>query len=123
MRKLLAMLTILIVGCATAYPQSAFEETRRCPGPIKRTVDGSILRRADVLIAFRNLYPCPETGRSTGACPGWAIDHVIPLAVGGCDAVRNLQWLPHSLKSAPVTGKDRFERLIYATPPQMFHAK
>jgi len=34
----------------------------------------------------------PRTGRTTGACPGYVKDHVLPLACGGPDAVSNLQW-------------------------------
>lgn len=39
---------------------------------------------------------------SDGACPGWNIDHVVPLCRGGADAVWNLQWLTvaqHKLKT------------------------
>lgn len=88
-------------------------ETRYCGPEIKRDAAGRIERRADVLRAFRDLYPCPATGEKRAACPGWAIDHVIPLAVGGCDSVSNLQWLPNHLKSCAGTCKDRWERRIY----------
>lgn len=67
-----------------------------------------------MLRAFRKLYPCPATGKTQGACDGWAIDHVIPLACGGCDAVSNLTWLPTAIKScAGTTCKDRWERNVY----------
>jgi hypothetical protein len=91
-------------------------ETRHCGEPA-RTAAGLIIRRVDVLIAFRKLYACPATGEHSGPCPGWAIDHVIPLAVGGCDAVRNLQWLPTHLKSCAGNCKDRWERDVYRRPP------
>ena len=42
---------------------------------------------------FRREVPCPPTGRTTGSCPGWEVDHVIPLACGGGDAPSNMQWL------------------------------
>jgi 5-methylcytosine-specific restriction endonuclease McrA len=45
------------------------------------------------LAAFRKLKPCPATGRKKGACPGYEIDHVVPLAAGGADAPHNMQWL------------------------------
>lgn len=90
------------------------EETRYCTVTPHRDADGSISRRADVLRAFRDLYPCPATGEKRGACPGWNIDHVIPLAVGGCDAVSNLQWLPTAIKRcAGEACKDRWERWVY----------
>ncbi len=36
--------------------------------------------------AFRRVYPCPTTGETTGSCPGYEVDHVVPLACGGRDA-------------------------------------
>ena len=118
--KAAALLLCLAAGAALAQPSSrepvnALEEQRYCGTP-KRNGRGEIIRRADVLSAFRKRHACPVTSAATGACPGWAVDHVIPLACGGCDAVSNLQWLPNALKSVAVTGKDRFERRIYCTP-------
>ncbi len=43
--------------------------------------------------AFRRVYPCPTTGKTTGSCPGYEVDHVVPLACGGRDAPWNMQWL------------------------------
>lgn len=37
--------------------------------------------------------PCPSTGKATGACPGWQVDHREALVCGGKDEVSNLQWL------------------------------
>lgn len=123
--KLNLLLLAVLVACArpvlaqptSPHPIAALEEQRYC-GPPRRNAAGDIARRADVLAAFRKAHPCPATGLATGACSGWAIDHVIPLACGGCDAVANLQWLPNRLKSTS-TGKDRFERLIYCQPMQV----
>jgi|SRR5882762_103520 len=112
---LLAFSALAFAEPTSRVPILALEEQRYC-GPPVRLADGSIKRRPDVLTAFRKAHPCPVTGLSTGACPHWAIDHVLPLACGGCDAVSNLQWLPDALKSAAVAGKDRFERLIYCEP-------
>lgn len=41
---------------------------------------------------FRREHPCPVTGKTRGACPGWVVDHVIPLSCGGPDHPKNLQW-------------------------------
>jgi len=41
---------------------------------------------------FQREHPCPATGRTIGACPGYRKDHVVPLACGGPDAVSNMQW-------------------------------
>jgi len=92
------------------------DETRICGEP-KRDDAGRIVRRADVLRAFRNLYPCPSTLKLDGSCPGWNIDHVIPLAGHGCDAVSNLQWLPVEIKRCKSGScKDRWERRVYPHP-------
>ncbi len=91
----------------------AYKEYRKCGEP-RREISGKIARSSGVIRAFRALYPCPGTGLKIGACPGWAIDHVIPLAVGGCDAVFNMQWLPDGAKNVKgELAKDRWERTVY----------
>ena len=55
---------------------------------------------------FQRQHPCPSTGRTTGACPGFVKDHVIPLACGGPDSVANLQWQT----TAAARDKNRWER-------------
>jgi hypothetical protein len=104
--------SVLPPGCAPAAA-GPLDETRYCTVTPHRDKDGSISRRADVLRAFKRHHPCPSTGKTSGPCPGFAIDHVIPLANGGCDSVHNLQWLPHELKSCPRVCKDRWERDVY----------
>jgi hypothetical protein len=42
--------------------------------------------------SFMKSHPCPSTGRSGGACPGYVVDHVVPLKRGGADAPSNMQW-------------------------------
>lgn len=49
-------------------------------------------RSAAARRAFKRENPCPATGKPTGPCPGYIIDHVIPLACGGEDAPENMQW-------------------------------
>jgi len=63
-------------------------------------------RSLEVKHEFQRQHPCPSTGRTTGACPGYVKDHVVPLACGGPDAVANLQWQTTSQAKA----KDRWER-------------
>ena len=41
---------------------------------------------------FKCQYPCPATGAPRGLCPGYVIDHVVPLCAGGPDAPANMQW-------------------------------
>lgn len=115
------MIKLLLLLCLTILPTSAawsnpLLETRYCGEP-KRDTNGNIIRRADVLRAFQQIHPCPSTGLTTGACPRWSKDHVLPLSVGGCDSVSNTQWLPNLIKTcAGSLCKDRFERKIYANP-------
>ena len=42
---------------------------------------------------FKRQNPCPETGKPRGKCPGWEIDHVVPLKCNGDDLPSNMQWL------------------------------
>lgn len=67
--SVLAMLAALAVG-ADAAPRSA-------------------AARAE----FVRANPCPATGATRGACPGWQVDHITPLKCGGPDAPSNMQWL------------------------------
>lgn len=104
----------LAAAAALAWPAPAHAADPRVCGPAPRASDGTIKRSRAVLREFRALYPCPSTGKTTGACPGWALDHTVPLVCGGCDAVGNLQWLPVQIKSASGTlPKDRWERSVY----------
>jgi hypothetical protein len=81
---------------------------------VPRYEDGTIKRSSWVREKFRQSHPCPATGFTVGACPGWAVDHVIPLVCGGCDAVWNMQWLPVTIKSgSDEDDKDRWEQRVY----------
>ena len=92
------------------------DETRFC-GPPSRDANGRIIRSSIVITAFKKIHPCPSTGLSTGACPGWAVDHILPLKCGGCDSVSNMAYMPLVLKSGPGTlPKDRWEIKIYCRP-------
>lgn len=42
--------------------------------------------------AFRHDHPCPANLHSKGKCPGYIVDHVIPLCAGGADNPGNMQW-------------------------------
>jgi hypothetical protein len=41
---------------------------------------------------FIKTNPCPLTGQIKGVCPGYVIDHVVPLKRGGADHLSNVQW-------------------------------
>lgn len=42
--------------------------------------------------AFKRTNACPSTAAPRGPCPGWIVDHIIPLCAGGPDTPRNMQW-------------------------------
>lgn len=117
----LSMLAIVLLlsaqGAFAGQLDNHFVDVRYCGYPVKRDADGRIARRADVLRAFRSIHPCPSTGSKRGECPGWAMNHTIPLACGGCDSVSNLSWVPLVLKSGPGhLPIDRWERKVYCSP-------
>lgn len=49
-------------------------------------------RSSSVRAEFQREHPCPATGARRGSCPGYVIDHVLPLCAGGPDSIGNLQW-------------------------------
>jgi len=75
-------------------------------GSVQRDSHGKIRRSAASKNAFKRQQPCPSTGKSRGACPGYVIDHVKPLECGGADAPANMQWQTVSAGKA----KDKTER-------------
>jgi hypothetical protein len=41
---------------------------------------------------FKLQNPCPADGGYKGRCEGYIIDHIKPLACGGLDSPKNMQW-------------------------------
>jgi len=119
------IVTLLIVLLFNSLPVYGFDRTElftddKFCGFVPRTASGEIKRNYMQLVYFKKMYPCPSTGESIGACPDWSIDHVIPLACGGCDTITNMQWLPNVTKSCSTEHcKDRYERSIQYGPDQM----
>ncbi len=70
------------------------------------SVEAATKRSIKARRAFQKANPCPATGKKTGACPGYVVDHVIPLACGGADAPANMQWQSYSSAKK----KDKWER-------------
>lgn len=71
-RSLLAalILTALFAGDALGCPSRNQAEKRR----------------------FALAHPCPTTGKPLPSCPGYVIDHRIPLCARGADKATNMQW-------------------------------
>jgi hypothetical protein len=59
---------------------------------VARDSHGRIKRSPEARRDFQKSHPCPSTGRTSGACPGYVVDHVRPLKRGGADAPSNMQW-------------------------------
>jgi hypothetical protein len=72
---------------------------------VARDSHGRIKRSAKAKDDFRRNHPCPSTGKTRGACPGYVIDHVQALKHGGADAPSNMQWQTKAAAKA----KDRVE--------------
>jgi hypothetical protein len=68
--------------------------------------DAKTHRSASAKAEFKRANLCPSTGKPRGGCPGYVIDHVIPLCAGGPDAPGNMQWQTTS----DAKMKDRDER-------------
>lgn len=113
--RLLFVAALLFMLPVSAVADNHLTETRYCGEP-KRDPGGTIKRSRLVVAAFKKLYPLPPDKKPEE----WHVDHVLPLAEGGCDAVRNLQWLPKSIKAcADDDCKDRWERKgIYSHKPE-----
>jgi len=65
------------------------------------TAGSSAIRRS----GERSSEPCPSTGKNVGACPGYVLEHVVPLKGGGADDPSNMQW--QTIEDAKA--KDRLE--------------
>jgi len=118
--KAYLIVVICIAWGAVFFNSSARSQTLdpivdyRYAGEVVRDADGKTSRSTKVINAFKKQWACPSTGLHKGACPGWAIDHVIPLACGGRDAVYNMAWMPDEGKSCAADYcKDRYERKVY----------
>ena len=59
---------------------------------IHRDSHGRIVRSEAAKHAFERMHPCPSTGRTSGPCPGYVIDHIKALKHGGADSPSNMQW-------------------------------
>ena len=71
----------------------------------RRNHHGRIARSARERHAFMRSHPCPSTGKTSGACPGYVVDHIRALKHGGADDPKNMQWQT----TAAAKAKDRWE--------------
>ncbi|SOY56020.1 hypothetical protein CBM2585_A60225 [Cupriavidus taiwanensis] len=78
----------------------------------QRDTLGRISRSHAAVAEFKRLNPCPANGGRSGPCPGYVVDHVIPLCNCGADEPGNMQWQT----IADAKAKDRRERQICSAP-------
>jgi hypothetical protein len=72
---------------------------------VERDSHGRFKRSGSAKHTFERTHPCPSTGRTTGGCPGYVIDHIQALKHGGTDSPSNMQWQTIAAAKA----KDRTE--------------
>lgn len=61
-------------------------------GIVRDSNTGRIHRSQAAKRDFQKQNPCPSTGKTSGSCPGYIIDHVQALKRGGVDSPSNMQW-------------------------------
>jgi len=81
----------LILAFTLLSACAAFQPAPTSP-VIQRDAHGRIERSQAARAAFKREHPCPATHLPTGPCPGYVIDHVVPLKRGGADSPSNMQW-------------------------------
>lgn len=59
---------------------------------VQRDKHGRIKRSRAARDAFERRSPCPSTGKTSGRCPGYVVDHIRALECGGADDPSNMQW-------------------------------
>lgn len=57
-----------------------------------RDAHGNIKRSSYQVHLFKIKNPCPATGYFSTHCPGYVVDHVVPLCACGADRPGNMQW-------------------------------
>lgn len=115
LRLALALLALFpaIAAARSSHPSSSHPKpvhVKNSHKPEKHhTADHSSLKNVRSASAKRNFQasnPCPATGKTTGSCKGYVVDHKTPLACGGADTPGNMQWQT----TAEAKLKDKTER-------------
>jgi hypothetical protein len=89
--------------CQTSQSQTVIQQQPHKPSAqvttgnnnkalIERDAHGKIKRSEKAKKDFKAAHPCPANQKRSGACPGYVIDHILPLACGGADSPENMQW-------------------------------
>lgn len=100
------IVAVLLATLAAAQPRGTPRSAPRDQAaPQRKAAPTDGTRSTAARRSFQRANPCPATGKATGPCPGYVIDHIIPLKRGGPDKPENMQW--QTLAEAKV--KDRLE--------------
>ncbi len=84
--------TTNVGGAGVHYRKDYMAEGFTADSTVVRDKHGKIKRSKAQKAAFQRENPCPSTGRTTGKCPGYVVDHVKALECGGADSPSNMQW-------------------------------
>jgi len=93
---MLALAVALPSGAKGLYSHQRCATCARVPMAVS---SGAVLQKHE----FQRSHPCPSTGGTSRGCPGYVIDHVVPLKRGGADAPSNMQW--QTKAQAAIKGK------------------
>lgn len=108
MKAPILLLTVLMVSCS--IPETAQNAPESIQTPQGLSAHSQTIptqqkpqRNPKARRSFHYSNPCPSTGKNSGACPGFEVDHIRPLKCGGKDSPENMQWLSkdqHKKKTA-----------------------
>lgn len=88
-----AALLLIALASASAQPRTLPRDAARAQRAQRAEPKQTAAQRSTAARReFQRSQPCPSTKKKTGACPGYVIDHVVPLKRGGADAPENMQW-------------------------------
>lgn len=100
---------ILLLLCALLSADQVVEDNTFDDNLIDEPSVSRVQKRdPQKVYAFRKENACPATQQTTGACPGWVVDHYIPLCAGGADDPANMVW--QEKKESLI--KDNWERAL-----------
>ena len=104
---MIRILSLIVVLACLASAADRRTAARSEPRDQARAQRGRTVPRArsSACREFQRRKACPSTGRTSGACAGYVVDHIIPLKRGGLDAPNNMQWQT----IAEAKAKDRVE--------------